>query len=124
MIQINDLEGADPLLREALQIYETIDKDSWLALYSKGKLGELLRLQKNFVDAERVLKETVEEMFERRKEANDANRKQYNEINRNLFYVYSQTDQKEKIEEWKKRRGDWYRKWIWTKAIPERLKAH
>ena len=110
LIQINDLEGADPLLREALQIYETIDKDSWLALYSKGKLGELLRLQKNFVDAERVLKETVEEMFERRKEANDANRKQYNEINRNLFYVYSQTDQKEKIEEWKKRRGDWYRK--------------
>ena len=110
LIQINDLEGADPLLREALQIYETIDKDSWLTLYSKGKLGELLRLQKNFVDAERVLKETVDEMFERRKEADDAKRKQYNEINRNLFYVYSQTDQKEKIEEWKKRRGDWYRK--------------
>ena len=69
-----------------------------------------MRLQKNYAEAETILTEVRDKMFLRRKKASPAESKQFFEISRYLFYVFTETKQKDKLEELKAKRSAWYRK--------------
>ena len=110
LMQAGALDDADKLVRDAIQTYESIEAGSWESLYAKGKFGELQRLQKTFVEAEQTLIATLDAMLEFRNGASDSQQKQFMEIARHLFYVYSQSGEKDKVPQWRERRDAWFRK--------------
>ena len=95
---------AEPLLRECLKIREAKRPDDWTTFNTQSLLGASLLGQKKYAEAEPLLLAGYEGMKQREAKIPPQARSAYSASLERLVQLYEATGQKDKADEWRKKR--------------------
>jgi hypothetical protein len=97
---------AEPPARELLAFCQNNLPDSWETFYAQSALGDSLRGQKKYAEAEPLLLSGYEGMNQRRRSIPSTRLERYDEVVKRVVKLYEATGQTDKVAEWKaKQRG-------------------
>jgi tetratricopeptide (TPR) repeat protein len=98
---------AEPLLRQCLKVREARQPDDWTTFNVRSVLGEALLGQKKYAEAEPLLVQGYEGMKKRQNQVPPAYRLlRLDEALKRLVRLYEATEQKEKANDWRKKRQE------------------
>jgi eukaryotic-like serine/threonine-protein kinase len=94
---------AEPLLREALKVYDRQMNDDWRRFEIQGQLGEALYSQKKFDEAEPLILGGYEGIMSRRKKVTVDARSRLPEAGRRVVTLYESWGRREQAASWKQK---------------------
>ena len=94
---------AEPLLRELLTIWGKADPDNWKRFQAMSLLGEVLSAQAKYDEAERLLVDGVEGMYDQHGQIPAAQRKSVREATARVVAFYEATGHVNEAQAWRKK---------------------
>ena len=102
-LKVGAPEKAEPLLREALRVYDKTMPEDWRRFEIRSQLGEALVAQKHYAEAEPLLLEGYQGMIARRKDITVDAWPRRPDPGRRVVRLYDEWGKPEKATEWRER---------------------